>query len=511
MQKQQSQAGISGEYDVGYTNRLLVFYPSLNFITYYIQTMLLTSLPAIASDFGVSIAQVTLVTALYAVSGTALVPVVGKLGDIFGKKKVLVYVLFIYALAVSVTGFSPSLTFMLSARAIQGIGFAIQPLLISLVREQFPKESVPKAQGILSGMSGVGLAVALPLGSLVSNNYGWRTTYFTATPFVALLAIMAYFVVKESPYKRPGIRVDYVGAGLLGSSLAMVVFGLAEGPTWGWVSTPTLSLLTVGMSLVAPLVLYEQVYRRHGGEPILNLRLLAVRNVLTCNLAYFLSLLAMISAFQTYVFRFELPSPAGYGLDIFTAGLSLIPLAASIFIFSPLTGVLVSRVGVKRIAIPGAAVAAVGFLLSAQAATYAQLLGCMFVVGTGLSMVTASVINLLVLTVDPRDLGLASSMNTVFRNLGNSVGAPVTGSILSSFTVSMSVGSTDLLLPSSTAFQYSFYLAAGAFLAVGLVVIFAAEVLSEDVDRQVSESRTTREGRAEAFDTTVPRARKSDC
>jgi predicted MFS family arabinose efflux permease len=290
--------------------------------------------------------------------------------------------------------------------------------------------------------------------------------------------------VKDSPYSRPNVKVDYVGASLLGSSLALIVFALAEGPSWGWVSAGTISLFLVGVVLLAPLLIYERHYSNQGGEPILNLRLLAIRNVMVTNLTFMVAYIGMVLAFYTYIFKFEYPSPAGYGLSIFKTGLSLVPLAASILIFAPLTGWLVSKVGVKRMAVPGAIIATVGFFLDTQASTYTQLLVFLFVVGMGLAMVIASAINLLVLTVDPRDIGLASSMNTVFRNLGNAVGAPITGSILSTFTVSVLAGSKNgapvyISVPSNAAFHYAFYLAAVSFVAIALILLFADEVLGK--------------------------------
>jgi MFS family permease len=138
------------------------------------------------------------------------------------------------------------------------------------------------------------------------------------------------------------------------------------------------------------------------------------------------------------------------------------------------------------LAVPGAIIATVGFLLDTQASTYTQFLVFLFVVGIGVGMVSASVINLLVLTVDPRDIGLASSMNTVFKNLGNAVGAPITGSILSTFIVSILVSSTNgspiyISLPSNAAFHYCFYLAALTFMIMALIISFADEVLGKKV------------------------------
>lgn len=453
-------------------------------IVLYIEGMLTPSLPSIASDFGVTIAQVSLVIALYAVSGTALIPVVGKLGDIYGKKRILAYILVFYAAAVMVTGFSPNFSFMLVARTVQGIGLAIQPLAMSIIREEFPKDLVPRAQGILSGMFGVGFAVSLPLGALVSNNYGWRTTYHTAIPFVLLLALLVFVAVKESPFRRPNVKVDYVGAGLLGLSLASVVLALAEGPSWGWTSDGTLSLIILGLIALVPLFVYERRYLGRGGEPILNLKLLSMRNVATSNLIFLVNSLGMFLAFQAFVYLFELPQPVGYHLDIFNTGLSLVPLAISLMIFAPLTGFVVSKVGIKRMTVPGALVGAAGFFANSQVATYDLHLVFLFVAGAGLAITLASTINLLVLTVDPREMGLATSMNTVFRNLGSSLGAPIAGSLLSTFTIAVAVGSKGgqtiyATLPSTEAFQYAFYIAAVALVVVSLVVIFSREVLGK--------------------------------
>jgi MFS family permease len=474
----------SSQFDLSYANRALILFSGLVAIVLYIEGMLTPSLPSIASEFGVTIAQVSLVIALYAVSGTALIPIVGKLGDIYGKKRVLTYILVFYAAAVTVTGFSPNFSFMLGARAIQGIGLAIQPLAMSIIREEFPKDVVPRAQGILSGMFGVGFAVSLPLGALVSNDYGWRTTYHTAIPFVLLLALLVFIAVRESPYKRPDVKVDYIGATLLGLSLASEVLALGEGPSWGWTSSATLSLVVLGLLALVPLFAYERRYMTKGGEPILNLKLLSMRNVATSNFIFLVNSLGMFLAFQAFVYLFELPAPAGYHLDIFSTGLSLVPLAISLMIFAPLTGFVVSKVGIKRMAIPGALVGAAGFYLNALVTTYDMHLLFMFVAGAGLATTLASTINLLVLSVDPRDMGLATSMNTVFRNLGSSLGAPIAGSILSTFTISVAIGSKAGktiygTLPSSEAFQYDFYIAAAALVAVALIVIVAREVLGK--------------------------------
>jgi MFS family permease len=467
------------EYDTAYAYRTLFLFSGLVVTILYVEGMLTPSLPAIAAEFNVSVSQVSLVLALYSVSGTALNPIVGKLGDVYGKKRVLTYVLVIYAAAVTVTGFSPSFTFMLASRTVQGIGLAIFPLVFSLVREEFPREMVPKAQGIISGMFGVGFAVSLPAGALISNDFGWRTTYHTAVPFVLIGTAMIIWKVRESNYVRPHEKVDYVGAGILGASLVSFVLALGEGPILGWYSAATIALFAVALALLLPLAAYEIWYSRRGTESILNFRLMSMRNVMVSNLLIFVASLGMFLAFQAYVYKFESPVPYGFFKDIFNTGLSLFPLAIAFIIFAPLTGVVVTRTGVKSISAVGGAVAAAGFFASIFATTYYQYLGGMFVAGAGLSILQSSVINLLTLTVEPRDMGLATSLNTVFRNLGASLGAPIAGSILSSYAVSISTPHGPLQVPTSAGYGYVFILATAVFAASLFLLPFAKEILGK--------------------------------
>ncbi|MCL5789449.1 MAG: MFS transporter [Candidatus Thermoplasmatota archaeon] len=472
----------NGEYNKRYTNRVMALLAFIVVIVMYVEGMLTPSLRSIASGFGVSASQVSLVLSSYLVGGVALTPVIGKLGDIYGKKKMLSISLIVYAVFVSVTGFSPNFTFMVVSRTIQGIGLTILPLGMSLIREEFPKEMVPKAQALISAMFGAGFAVSLPLGSLVSNDFGWRWTYHSAVPFVIAATIVAIIVIKESRYKRPEVKIDYVGAVLLALVLGLFVFGLSQGPVWGWTSLSVVTMFVLGVVLAVPLVLYEFRYTRQGGEAILNFRLLARRNVMVTNLAIAISGMGMFLAMQALTYRFELPVPDGLGKSILTTGLSMVPFAIGMIIFAPVTGQLISRVGVKPFAVLGSVIAGLGFLLQAFVPSYTMVMVYEFVTGSGLSMLNASVINYLILTVDPKDMGLATGMNGTFRNVGSAIGAPTAGSLLSTFTAVYAIGNVGghpvtAVLPSHLAFYYAFIIAAATFAAGIVTIYFGEEVL----------------------------------
>ncbi len=471
-------------FDRRYANRVMLVLMGIVSVVLYIEGMLTPSLPTIQAQFGITSAQASLIISVYAVSGVALSPVVGKLGDIHGKRKVLIAVMLCYAAAVSVTGFSPTFSFMVAARTVQGIGLTIMPLGMSLVREEFPRELVPRAQGLLSAMFGVGFAVSLPLGSWVSQDYGWRATYHTSIPFVVLLTILVVLLVRESEYRRPTVKVDYLGASLLGGGLAGIVIALSQGETWGWTSPLTLGFAVAGGLLFVPFALYEAWWKRQGREPIVDGKLLKERNVAVTNIVFTVAGLGMYLALFTLIYQFEYgPASGGYNsafpsLNILAAGLQIIPLALSMTAIALLASLWVHRTGVKPLAIAGSGITAVGFFLVSIARSLDAALLSEVVIGAGIALLNASIINLLILTVDPKDMGQATAMNNVFRNVGGSIGAPIAGSLLATYLTTVGSGPlAGLRVPSHAGFEYAFWIASAVTIVGGLAVVFGQEVI----------------------------------
>ena len=472
---EQLQSEGHSTFDLKYANRALILFSLLAAFVLYVDIMLTPSLPQISKDYNISIAQVSLIISLYTVFGTAVNPIVGKLGDIYGKKKILTYVLIIYCAMVTVTSFAPDFNTLLISRTFQGIGLAIFPLAFSLVREEFPRAMVPKAQGMLSAMFGAGTAIGLPAGAFIANGYGWQSNYHIATPVIVILTVVIVFYIRESAFKNQKAKMDYIGSSVLGLALGMIVFGLSEGSTWGWTSAPTLELIFGGALLFIPLVPFE----RRVIEPVLNFKLLGIRNVLISNGIGLTFGLAMFLAFQAITYQLELSPPAGYGFDIFNAGLYLLPLAVALLVVAYPVGVLISRVGAKPFLILGSLIGGAGFYLVSIASSSGQIAIFLGVGSVGLGMLMVATQNLLVLTVRGREMGLATSMNTVFRNIGSSLGAPIAGSLLSTYTASYVLGKVTVQLPSRLAFQYSYYIAVIAFAASLVLSLFAIEIMGK--------------------------------
>jgi MFS family permease len=471
------------EFSETYANRAIVLFALLAAFVLFVDIMLTPSLPKIALQYNVSIATVSLIISLYTVFGTAVNPVIGKLGDIYGKKKILIYVLVIYSVMVAITSFATNFTVLLVSRTIQGIGLGIFPLAFSMVREQFPRERVPRAEGILSAMFGAGAAFGLPIGAAIANSYGWQANYHIALPFIVGLTILIYFVVRESPFMNRNAKLDYVGSIWLGAALAAIVFGLSEGASWGWTSPSVLILIFGGFVSLFPLVFFE----RRVDQPILNLKLLGRRNVLVSNVVGLSSGAALFLAFQSITYKLELPPPTGYGFDILKTGLYLLPLALAILIVAIPVGRLVAKYGAKPFLYLGCIVGALGFFLLSTATSPDQIAGYLVVASAGLAMLLVPSQNLLVLSVQRRQMGLATSLGTVFRNIGSSLGAPIAGSLLSTFVVTYVIAGRTVSLPTQAAFQYAYYIAVLGFAIALVVSLFAQEVIGKRANKQVVE------------------------
>jgi len=461
-------------FDKKYANRAMVLFAGFAIIVLYIETMLVPSLPSIAKQFNVDPAEVSLVLSMYLVSGVALNPIIGKLGDIYGKKRMLTYVLPIYVVAVAVTGFSPNFTFMLISRTVQGIGLTIFPLMISLVQEEFPRDMVPRALAIIVAMFGVGSAIGLPLGSLISNYFGWQYTYHTALPIVIIVSALIIVYIRESRYKRPDVKVDYLGAFGIAAFLALLVLAISSGVALGWTSPIIEAMLLSSLIIFVATIIYE----RRKVDPVLNFKLLGIKNVMSANIITLVAGLLYFISYQTFAYLFESAAPVGFGYSIFLTGLAMAPFAAVNVIVAPIMGRLIPRVGVKPFFLIGAVVGIIGFVISTFAPDAVIAIIGETIVGLAVALVNIPTINLLVLSIEQKEMGLATSLNSVFRFLGSALGAPLAGVfIAASF--------------SKTSFQYPFFIAIIALIVAAIVSLYADEILGRNkkvarVEQEVS-------------------------
>jgi MFS family permease len=468
-------------FDHAYANRALVLLSLIAAFIVYIDIMLTPALPKIVSEYGVSIDQASLLISLYTVSGVAVIPVCGKLGDIYGKKRVMMYILAVYIIAATVTSFAPTFNLVLISRFVQGIGLGLFALCFSLAREQFPKELVPRAQGVISVVQVAGGAFGILGGAVITNSFGWQGNYHIALPFIVALTVLIFFVVRESPNLKPGVKLDYVGAVWLGTSLTAIVLGLSEGTSWGWTSILIIGLLMGGLLAIVPLAFYES----RLAEPVLDLKLLRQRNLIVANLLIVSFGLSSGIAFQTLVYALELPPPSGFGISLTEIGFYLLPLVVIILPVALVVAAAIPKYGVKPFLYLGSILAAVGFLLLSTYTSSDQIVLYLMVYAFGGGMLTVSIQNLLVLSIEKSKMSLGTALNTDFRYIGMTLGSPIAGALLSTFVKSYDISGHVLSLPTRAAFQYCFYIAVVAFVIASLLVIFAREVIEKKTDPRV--------------------------
>ena len=472
-------AGGEQAFDSRYANRALVLLSLVAALIMYVDIMLTPALPKIVAEYGVTIAQASLLISLYTVLGVAVIPIFGKLGDIYGKKRVMMCILVAYVIAATMTSFAPNFNLILISRFVQGVGLGVFALCFSLAREQFPRHLVPRAQGIISAVQFAGSALGLLGGAVITNSFGWQGNYHIAVPFIAVLTVLIFFVVKESTERKPGVRLDYVGAAWLGAALTAIVLGLSEGTSWGWMSTPILGLVVGGSVMIVPLALYE----RRLAEPVLDLKLLGQRNVMVANLLVVSFGLVSGIAFQALVYALELPTPSGFGLSVVEVGLCLLPLVVIVLPVAMGVGAAIPKRGVKPFLYLGSILVTAGFLLLSTYTSPEQIEVYLMVYAFGAGMMSVSIQNLLVLSIARSEMALGTSLNTAFKYIGQTLGAPVAGALLSTFVASYSVSGHVLSLPTKAAFHYCFYVSVVAFVAVGLLSIFASEVIGKNQDK----------------------------
>ena len=199
------------------------------------QTMVAPALPAIQQELGTSATEVTWVLTVFLLTASIATPIVGRLGDMFGKERVLLAVLGVFAVGSLVAALSHSIEMLIAGRAIQGVAGAIFPLSFGIIRDEFPRERVATAIGLISATFGIGGGAGLVLSGVIVDNLSYEWIFWLGLIVIAIAAVATYFFVPESPVKTPA-KIDWAGAALLSGALGSLLLGVSQGNNWGWSS-----------------------------------------------------------------------------------------------------------------------------------------------------------------------------------------------------------------------------------------------------------------------------------
>jgi EmrB/QacA subfamily drug resistance transporter len=398
------------------------------------QSLVAPALREIQTDLGTSTTAVTWVLTAFLLSASVATPILGRLGDMFGKKRVLVIALTAVAFGTFVSAIASSIGLLVAGRVIQGLGGGVFPLAMSIIRDEFPRERVAGGIALISAILGVGGGLGIVLAGPIVDHLNYHWLFWFPFGVVTVAAIGVFLVVPESPIRTRG-RVDWLGALLLAGWLVALLLPISEGPSWGWASGRVVGLFAAAAIIAVVWVVVEIRSR----EPLVDMRMMRLRGVWTTNVTAILLGAGLFGSFILIPQLVELPKSTGYGFggSVTQAGLYLLPSALMMLVFSVVAGRLVSAVGPRLPLILGTSVSVASFVVLAVAhsESYEILLGTALL-GIGIGFAFSSMANQIVESVPSEQTGVATGMNTIMRTIGGSLGATVSAVIVASSVTS---------------------------------------------------------------------------
>jgi EmrB/QacA subfamily drug resistance transporter len=427
------------------------------------QTAVIPGMRGMAQSLHTSTQTVTWVLTGYLVAAAVLTPVMGRLGDMFGKRRMLAVALVFFGAGGAVAAVAPNVWIVVAARVLQGVGGGIFPLCFGIISDSFPEKRRPGALGLISAIAGVGAGAGLVLGGLLTDHASYHWIFWSGT-IMAAVAIIGVAALPDSG-KRTSGKIDYAGSVLLGAGITAPLIALTKTTQWGWGSARTLGLIGAGLVVLVLFGLFE----RRVKAPLVNMSVFARPTVLGTNFATLLVGFAMFGAFVLVPQLAETPKISGYGfgLGATAAGLLLLPACLTMLAFGPLSGRLGIRFGARVPLILGVLISAAGLALeAANHASEGAVLGYSIVVFAGVGLAFAAFPNLIVGAVPPSMTGEATGVNALIRSLGSSVGSQVATTLLA---VGVTVAHP---LPLDSAFTRTFAIGAGAAAVAGIAAFF---------------------------------------
>ncbi|MFJ9600120.1 MFS transporter [Streptomyces althioticus] len=426
------------------------------------QTLLVPVIKDLPQLLDTAPADATWVLTSTLLSGAVATPIMGRLGDLFGKRRMLVVSLAVMVGGALVSAFTSDLLVMIAGRTLQGFAMGAIPLGIGLMRDMLPRERLGSAMALMSSSIGVGGGLALPAAALVAQHTDWHALYLGAAGLGVLAIALTLAVVPESPLRAKG-SFDLPGALGLTAGLLLFLLPVSKGSAWGWTSGTTLGLF----GAAAVVLLLWGLMELRVAAPLVDLRTTARREVLLTNLA---SIMVGVSFFVVSLVLpqlLQLPTASdGLGQSMVVAGLCVAPLGLTMMFTAPVYARLSARYGPKVTLIIGLLVIAAGYggglgLMSAAWQTVVTSV----VLGAGIGLAYSSLPALIVGAVPASETGAANGLNTLMRSIGTSVSSAVIGMVLAN--TSDVVG--GVAVPTLHGFRVSFGIATAA-VAVGLVL-----------------------------------------
>ncbi|MGW4339533.1 MFS transporter [Rhodococcus koreensis] len=441
------------------------------------QTMLVPVLSELPTALNTSVVNVQwLLTSTLMVAAIS-VPVMGRLADMYGKRRILLVALFALTIGSLIDALASDVGVMIVGRMIQGVSMSAIPVGISLLSATLPAERVPRAIAMVSAMLGVGGALGLPLAAYLGA-YADYHVLFWVTVVGGVLALLATLVWVPEADSVPGGRVDLIGLALFATGILCLLMPLAQGAQWGWTSPTTLG---VSIAAVAVLIAFVAFERRHR-DPLVDVKEVSRAPIAITNIASILFGFALYASMIGTAGFVQAPVETGYGFgaSIVQGGLCLLPSGLLMLVVSPVSARLISLRGPEAALVVGGVVLSAGWVLRIllSDSIWQVIIGtCVVGVGTGIGY--SGMPALINKYTDRRSLGAANSLNTLSRHVGSASASALGGSLFVMSTVL--IGGNEY--PSLAAYNMLFGICAvTAILAAALMLAMPRKNLTRSED-----------------------------
>jgi len=439
------------------------------FLLSLIQTVVVPALPLIGGQLHASATTVGWVATATMLTASAVTPLFGRLGDVFGNRRIILLALALTAGGSLVAAVGHSMSALITGRVLQGTSFGLFPLAISVLRQELPAARMHHGMAVAASALGFGSGFALvATGVLTQHDADYRRIFWlTVGASVAMLALSARALPRRAGL---GGRVDYLGAVVLGTGLVALLLPISQGHTWGWTSTRALGLFVAS----ALTLLAFGVLQARTKQPLIALSLLAHRPVLATNLASAFVGFAMFSVFLGATYFVQAPRAlVGYGFTasvLRTSVVYMLPGTLLAIPIGPLAGRLVARIGARYVLLGASLLGAAAMAsLTLVHATSAAFIVALVAGNAAIATAYAAMPALLASFVALEDTGVANSVNSIMRTVGGAIGSAIVITVLagSAHPVATPVG--PVALPTERAFETTFALGGVAFVLAALL------------------------------------------
>jgi EmrB/QacA subfamily drug resistance transporter len=391
-------------------------------------TVVNVALPSIQDDLGASLSGLEWTVNAYTLTFAVLLVTGGRLGDIFGRRRMFLFGVVAFALSSAAIGLAPSQTWLVAMRALQGVGASfMMPATLSIITNAFPPEERGKAIGTWAGVSGLALALGPVVGGALTEHVSWRAIFFLNLPVAAGAVGVTLFAAQESRDESVERTVDFPGIAAISVGLATLVLALVEGNSWGWGSPEIVGLLVASAVGFAAFALVEL----HSKTPMVDFTFFRSRTFLGANAIAFVVSFSMLAVF--FFMALYMQNVLGY--SPLEAGIRFLPTTVLIIVTAPIAGRLADRIGPRPLLATGLSMVAVALFLQSQIdvhSGYGDLLVPFMVMGFGIALTMSPMSTAAMNAVDSAKAGVASGILSMSRMVGGTFGVAAIGALFQS-------------------------------------------------------------------------------